>query len=364
MATGQLPEKIVSGALIYWPDALTKEAQGLAANFRMMAITLQQHVLELGALNRDLEKRVERRTAELTEANHSLKSEVDERQAAQADLALKQRQLEEANRFLGERVDAAVAEVRRKDQVMIAQSRQAAMGEMIGNIAHQWRQPLNALGLLLANVKDAYDFRELDGPYLEQAVAEGNRLVQKMSMTINDFRNFFHPGKESVPFSARRQIEEAVTLVESSFASRNIRIRLQAGRDLELFGFPNEYSQVLLNLLSNARDAIASSGVVQGSVEIALFEHGGQGCVTVTDNGGGIAEGDLDRIFEPYFSTKELGTGIGLYMSKTIIERNMHGRVGARNLAGGAQFEVCTPLFGGEGSQAGGYGGDHETNRP
>ena len=343
-ATDELPGRIVSGALIGWPAPLTREAEGLMANFRLMACTLQQHVLELNALNQDLEKRVELRTLELTEANRRLKREVDERQAAQSDLAGQQEQLEELNSLLGERVASAVAEVRQKDQVMIAQSRHAAMGEMIGNIAHQWRQPLNALGLLLANIKDAYHFQELDAGYLEQAVDEGNRLVQKMSVTITDFRNFFHPGKEAVSFSARRQIQEAIALVESSFVNDNISIRLWAERDVELFGFPNEYSQVLLNLLSNARDAMSSTGVKVGSVEIVLSERNGVGCVTVADNGGGVAPGNLDRIFEPYFSTKELGTGIGLYMSKMIIERNMHGSVQVRNLEQGAEFTICTPL--------------------
>ena len=344
IATSQLPERIVSGEPLHWPAPLTEEAEGLTANFQMMASTLQQHVFELGALNQDLGTRVEQRTRELSEANLRLQSEADDRQVAQADLAAKQLQLEELNHRLGELVDRSVAEIRRKDQVMITQGRQAAMGEMIGNIAHQWRQPLNALGLLLANIKDAYQFDELDADYLEKAVAEGNRLVQKMSVTIDDFRNFFHPGKEAVAFSARRQIEDAVSLVASSFSKDNIRIRLQTDEEVDLFGFPNEYSQVLLNLLSNAKDAMISSRVPDGSIEVVLSRLGGQGCVTVTDNGGGIPVDHLDRIFEPYFSTKELGTGIGLYMSKMIIERNMHGSVRARNVEGGAQFTVCTPM--------------------
>jgi signal transduction histidine kinase len=254
------------------------------------------------------------------------------------------KQVEELNRSLEERIARSVAELRRKDQMMITQGRQAAMGEMIGNIAHQWRQPLNALALLLANVRDAYRYHELDADYLERSIAEGNRLIQKMSATINDFRNFFDPCKETVAFSARKQIDRAVALVQSSFGNDNISIRLQSACDLDLFGYPNEYSQVLLNLLSNAREAIKESGAPAGSIDIRLDERDGEGCVTVTDNGGGIPADHLDRIFEPYFSTKEMGTGIGLYMSKMIIERNMHGSVEARNVEGGAEFTVRTPL--------------------
>ena len=279
-------------------------------------------------------------------ANQQLKAEVDEREAAQADLAAKQQQLEELNRSLGESIAKAVGEIRQMDQVMITQSRQAAMGEMIGNIAHQWRQPLNALGLLLSNIKDAYDFNELDADYLNEAITDGNRLVQKMSITINDFRNFFNPGKEQVVFSARQQISDAIALVEAAFRNDNIMICLESSPDIELFGFPNEYSQVLLNLLSNAREAMNSSGVVGGRIRISLANRDGWGCVTVTDNGGGIGTESLDKIFEPYFSTKDRGTGIGLYMSKMIIERNMKGSIEARNVEGGAEFTILTPMAG------------------
>ena len=281
---------------------------------------------------------------QLHERQAALRREIAERQSAQAALHAQQHQLEELNRSLEERIVQAVSELRRKDQVLITQGRQAAMGEMIGNIAHQWRQPLNALGLLLANIKDAHHFNELDADFLEQSIADGNRLIQKMSATINDFRDFFNPGKEVVPFAARRQIAEAIALVETSFRSSNIDLWMQATRDFELLGFPNEYSQVLLNLITNARDAIVASGVGQGRIRISLEERQGQGCVIVTDNGGGIPAESLDRIFEPYFSTKEMGTGIGLYMSQMIIERNMGGSITARNVEGGAEFTVLTPL--------------------
>ena len=344
--TRELPQQLVDGGRINWPGASTREGELLMANFQQMAEVMRQHVAELSLLNRELERRVDERTRALTEANRSLQTEVEERQGAQADLAVKQRELEQINHSLEELISRAVAEIRDKDQVLITQSRQAAMGEMIGNIAHQWRQPLNALGLLLANIKDAYEFHELDSAYLDRAVSEGNRLVRKMSSTINDFRNFFHPDKEAVRFSARKQIRDAVALVESSFGSEQVGILFEPADDLELQGFPNEYSQVLLNLLSNSRDAIVSRGAPRGRIEIVLAERDGRGCVTVTDNGGGIPPESLDRIFEPYYSTKELGTGIGLYMSKMIIERNMHGSIQARNVADGAQFTLLTPLAG------------------
>ena len=319
-----------------------------------LEIRVAERTVELQRLNEELQDQASELEAEMEERQSAqqnlqeqtilLEHEVARRQSAQEALALQQRQLEAVNLSLEEKISVAVSELRQKDQALIVQSRQASMGEMIGNIAHQWRQPLNALCLLLANIKDAYYFRELDQRYLEQLIAEGNLLIQKMSTTITDFRNFFHKDKERQPFSARKQIDDAISLVESSFGHGNIEIRVHAAIDLELFGFPNEYSQVLLNLLSNAKEAIEGAGVEDGVIEIGLEVHDGKGCVTVRDNGGGIPESSRERIFEPYFSTKQMGTGIGLYMSKMIIERNMGGSIGAVNTANGAQFTIVTPL--------------------
>ncbi len=271
-----------------------------------------------------------------------------ERKQAEEALTAKQLQLEEFNLTLEKRIQEAVAELRQKDQIMINQSRLASMGEMIGNIAHQWRQPLNALGLLIYNIKDAFQFNTLNAEYLDQAVADGSRMVQNMSTTISDFSNFFRPDKEFVAFSATKQIRAAILLVESSYKNSDIAIYLDAPNDLELMGFPNEYSQVLLNLLSNAKEAVLRRNQLHQQlsrrVEIRLTERDGHGCVAVADNGGGIPVHILDMIFDPYFSTKDRGSGIGLYMSKMIIERNMYGGITARNIEEGAEFTVCTPL--------------------
>ncbi len=256
------------------------------------------------------------------------------------------------NQTLEQRVAQEVEKNLKHELLLIHQNRLAAMGEMIGNIAHQWRQPLNALGLLIFNIKDAYQFNTLDAAYLDRAVADGLRMVQKMSMTISDFANFFRPDKEIVVFSALEQIREALALVESSFLNNNISIHVNAPKDLNLLGFPNEYSQVLLNLLSNAKEAIlAHNQPLPGRVDITLTEEVGQGYVSVRDNGGGIPTEVLDRIFDPYFSTKDSGTGIGLYMSKMIIERNMKGSIMVRNIEGAAEFIVASPLAAGNGSQ-------------
>ena len=257
-----------------------------------------------------------------------------------------EQELQHSNETLELRVAQEVAKNIQKELLLIQQSRLAAMGEMIGNIAHQWRQPLNALGLLLFNIKDAYQFGALDPAFLNQLVTDGNRMIQKMSTTISDFLNFFRPDKEITAFSALEQIREAISLVSSSFENSRIAIHIDAPGDLILTGFPNEYSQVLLNLLSNSKEAILGNkpSPHAGKVDIVLSAQDGKGCVSVRDNGGGIPADVLYRIFDPYFTTKQKGSGIGLYMSKMIIERNMNGSISARNIDGGAEFVIVSPL--------------------
>ena len=278
----------------------------------------------------------------------SIIQDITERANLELEIRLRQALLEELNRSLDDRVNQALEEIRTKDQMLITQGRQAAMGEMIGNIAHQWRQPLNALAMVLGNFKSAYQYNELNDKYIDKLVENGNRLIQKMSTTINDFRNFFRPDKEMVTFPVQEQIHQAIELVDAGLKSHNIAILMDVSDEFMVNGFPNEYSQVLLNLLTNARDAIQESGVSDGKITVKIFERVGMGCTSISDNGGGNPDEVIDRIFEPYFSTKKLGTGIGLYMSKMIIERSMNGHIEVRNIEGGAEFIVVTPLEGGQ----------------
>ena len=227
--------------------------------------------------------------------------------------------------------------------MLTQQSRMAAMGEMIGHIAHQWRQPLSALSVLLGNLRDAFRFGDQSPEALADTFARGNALIQKMSSTITDFRNFNMPDKAKVPFSALHQIATAQDLVAASFGSLKVRLQVEAEKDVELFGFPNEFSQVLINILSNARQAIQESGLQGGEIHISLDQVGDKGRIRVRDTGGGIPAGALGRVFEPFFTTRESGSGIGLYMSKQIIEGSMNGSLKARNVDGGAEFEILLP---------------------
>jgi len=253
-------------------------------------------------------------------------------------------ELRELNETLEQRVADEISNNRKKDLLLIQQSRLASMGEMIGNIAHQWRQPLNALGLVLGNLKDAYDYDDLTDDYFAELHGKGNQLIQAMSTTINDFRDFFLPEKERSIFSVKDQVEYAVALIESNLTAAGIKIHINIMQDIEVNGYPNEYSQIILNLISNAKEAIIENKEERGEITISIYSKGNKGYLTIVDNGGGIKPDAIEHVFDPYFTTKERGTGVGLYMSKMIIERNMEGEIQAENVGKGAKFSVITLL--------------------
>ncbi|MBU5612692.1 sensor histidine kinase [Geomonas azotofigens] len=270
-------------------------------------------------------------------------SDLLQRRAAERDLAERELSLtiEELRRETAERI-RAMEEVRRQEQLLTQQSRQAALGEMVGNIAHQWRQPLNALGLLVQQPLLLHELGQLDREFLEEHVAKSMTIVKHMSQTIDDFRNFFRPDKEKLRFRVCDEVAKALSLVDGSLQSLGVSLDLRQDGDPTIEGYPNEFAQVLLNILINARDAIAERAVVAPRVQVRIAEQGGRAVVTVTDNAGGIPEEIMDRIFDPYFTTKgpQAGTGVGLFMSKTIIEKNMGGLLTACNVDGGAQFRI------------------------
>ena len=237
----------------------------------------------------------------------------------------------------------AVEELAKKDEILMQQSRQAALGEMIGNIAHQWRQPLNAVGLLVQDIALCYEYDNFSKEYLDSNTSKIMKLVRHMSQTIDDFRNFFTPEKDKVPFDLGKTVEKTLMLVEGSLSDKGIRVELSARGDVPILtGYPNEFAQVLLNILNNAKDAFSSRAVEDPAISLRIALENGRAVVTIADNAGGIPDQIIQRIFEPYFTTKEQGkgTGIGLYMSKKIVEKTMNGSLTVRNTGPGAEFRI------------------------
>jgi signal transduction histidine kinase len=218
----------------------------------------------------------------------------------------------------------------------------AAIGEMINNISHQWRQPLNSVGVLIQQIGLTHELGALSQEQLDVNITKAMDIVQHMSQTIDDFRNFFAPDKEKSSFNVDQIVNKMIHIVEDDFRNNRITIEVSITEDLDIYSYPNEFSQVIFNILMNARDAFLERKVDQARVILCSWKENGRTVVTITDNAGGIKQENLDKIFDAYFTTKELGkgTGIGLFMSKTIIEKNMGGRFTVRNAGEGAEFRI------------------------
>lgn len=280
--------------------------------------------------------------------------DITERKQAEASLRRMNLDLEEArqateklNRLLEQRISEALVDIRHKDRLLIQQGRQAAMGEMISNIAHQWRQPLNNIALLIQNLQLLCNSGELSPQQCDQDVAKALEIIQFMSGTINNFRNIFRQDATPQRFSVNQAVAKIVDFLAAGMTGQGITVSCVEKEEVSITGYPGEYHQALINILNNAREALLFRAVPKALIRITIFKEQGQGVVTVWDNGGGIDAAILPKIFDPYFTTKfkSQGTGLGLFMAKAIIENSMQGRLTARNINGGAELriEVSSP---------------------
>ncbi len=256
-----------------------------------------------------------------------------------------EQKFQQLNRELGKRVIEETHKNVEQERILTHQARLAAMGEMIGNIAHQWRQPLNTLGLVVQNIAEDYRDGLLDQSSLDEYRDTAINTVHKMSCTIDDFRNFFQPNRHKERFDLQKPIREAYHLIEASMKNNSIAVTIDCPDDLTAWGFPNEFAQVMLNLMANAKDALVEHNTTATrKIDISARTEGKRALVCVRDNGGGIPEDIMDRVFDPYFTSKKNGTGIGLYMTRVILEQHMHGNIFCRNTEEGSEFTLTFPL--------------------
>ncbi len=234
-------------------------------------------------------------------------------------------------------VDFQVKQLRKKDEILQEQVKLASMGEMIGAIAHQWRQPLNALYINIYMLEDDFEDGLIDKKFIEEFIQKNREIVMFMSRTIDDFRNFYRIDKVKKEFSVLESINTTINLQSAQLKSNNIEIKTQ-GEDFTIKGYQTEFQQVILNLINNAKDAILEHKIENGKIRIILYEHQ----VIVENSGKTIREDIINRIFEPYFTTKEegKGTGMGLYISKKIIDDNLGGKLSVKNVSDAVQFTI------------------------
>jgi len=265
---------------------------------------------------------------ELSEVNNAFNDMVEKISKHQLELEIK--------------VEEAVIKNEEQSRIMMQQNRLISMGEMINNIAHQWRQPLNTLGLILQKFELFHKRGVLSEEKLVQNIEKGMIQIDKMSTTIDDFRNFFKKDKEKQIFYIKELVEEVSLFLENTLLAFNIRLEIDVEPSTEMSGYKNEFTQVLINLVNNAKDALVANKESDRWIGIRCRVANENMIMEIQDNAGGVPSHIIEKVFDPYFTTKEegKGTGIGLYMSKTIIEENMGGKLKVHNSQEGAVFTI------------------------
>ena len=280
-------------------------------------ILLNEHLtqlrVELNELNQSLENKVKEQTKELTILNANLEKRVEEE----------------------------IAKNEQSSRIMFRQSRLASMGEMMANIAHQWRQPLSELGIDLFKMKQNLDNKDEFLDTYEHA----KLVIKSMSQTIDDFRNFFNANKPVENFLVSSCVDDAMIMLKGTLDRNDIKIDVKSQKNVFVYGHQSELTQVFMNILINAKDAFKNSEIKSKKIQISIKSNDKFAIIDIKDNAGAIKDDIMERIFEPYFTTKHKssGTGLGLYMSKMIVE-HMKGEIIAENLKNWVNFKIILPL--------------------
>lgn len=320
---------------------LTKDKKTVYLNTTITPILdVNENIIEFIAIRYDvtaeveLKKSLEQKDKELEELNQNLEQKVKEQT----------KQLKELNKTLKQRVLEEIKKNEEKQKLLFWQSRMASLGQMLANIAHQWRQPLTELNLTLFNMKKASINHNEEK--IQELYKESKTLISSMSSTIEDFTNFFNPQKDKKSFEVKSAINEALFILKKLLEIENINIQINIPNNYKIIGVANELSQVIVNLIQNSKDAFIQNNIKDKTIIIDVKEQIIQSkkylLLEIKDNAGGINKKHIEKIFDPYFTTKHKsqGTGLGLFMSKMIIEKSLEGELSHKNCDDGSIFTI------------------------
>lgn len=297
-------------------------------------IAKESHKRELN----ELETKYKTQIYKLKNVELDMKNQVMNNQIS--ELNKSQEKLQNTYKELQDEFQRVLTKMNTQDDLLSSQSRMAVMGGMISTIAHQWKQPLNAIWLLAQGIGDAWDFDEIDDEFMSNQLKLIEDQVIYMSETVNDFRNFFKEDYQK-EFSVSQVIEKSLGLLSYSIKDKGIKVETELSDSCHLSGNPNELMQVLINIINNAKDAIISNNVVNPQIRISLECDPEKVIVIVYNTGSRIAEHKLEKVFEPYYTTRgKEGTGIGLSICRQIIENKYNGTITAKNCDGGVEFVI------------------------
>jgi two-component system, sensor histidine kinase and response regulator len=234
------------------------------------------------------------------------------------------------------------AQIVSKDKILIHQSRMATMGEMIGVISHQLKQPLNILSLYCSDVKDSFSSNEIDKVFIDKFSKCTKEQISFLSETIDNFRDFFNPDKEKRKFSIKDAIERSIRLLGNQLEINQIKLNLELC-DENVYGIETELDQVILNIINNAIDAFKEREIKNKEINITVLSKSAYTILIIEDNAGGVNLESLEKLFDPYYTTKSYGTGTGLYMVKLVIKNSFEGDLKVNNSEKGLRYIIALP---------------------
>jgi len=256
------------------------------------------------------------------------------------EVAQKNKQLEVFNEKMQKLVEEEVSKNLEKQHMLELQTRHAQMGEMISLITHQWKQPLSVIQTLGTLLKMKYDLQTLTPELTVEKIENILQQVDYMTQTVNDFQKFFTPSKERTMFNVKKTIYSVLELVKMDYALSNIAVSIAGGDEVRVKGYANEYKQVILSLLQNAKDAFEGEDISNKHVHINVTQEKEHSLVSISDNAGGIPKEMIAEVFTQYMTSKINGSGLGLYIAKSVIENNMQGKIWVENTKDGAVFFI------------------------
>ncbi len=298
-----------------------------------------ENIIEFMAIRYDVTKEViykeelEKKEKELQDLNIFLEKRVEEKTA----------QLLELNETLETRIKKEISKNEAKQKVMFWQARLASLGEMLANIAHQWRQPLTELNLTIFSIKKAA--MNGDDKEVQKFYDDSKNIIKNMSNTIDDFTNFFMPDKEKQYFNVTTSIDESLNILEQIIKKEMVVIKTEF-EDVKVLGIMNEFNQVIINLIKNSIDSFINKSILIREINIRVRKDLDIAIIEFQDNAGGIKEKNIYKIFEPYFTTKykSQGTGLGLFMSKMICEKGLNGSLDVKSRKNMTTFTIKIPI--------------------
>jgi C4-dicarboxylate-specific signal transduction histidine kinase len=290
-------------------------------------------------VNADRENRLIRENVEL---RRLLGQRFSELRTLQAQLVEKKLQLNEISRKREEKVREELTGKLEHDHQLIVQALQAALSEFIGHLAHQWRQPLSAISLLIQDLGETCAHGEATKEYLGGTVTTAVEVIQHLSRSINAFRDLFRQDENRQAFNISEVLDRSLSFITSGLRCCDIAVEKEVDANLTVNGYPNEFSRAFLIIMGETTDLLHQRNKANPIIRISAYPEGGKAVVTITDNSGGIPADVINRIFNPNHAAWNTAsdTGLGYYLSKIIIEKNMGGRLMASNAAGGAQFRI------------------------